>query len=104
MITFITLTRFAATLAVATVMFGAIESAIAASSNKARVANVRDHRGPNAAPSGGVTVDGRGWKVQPPPRRGCHHVGTCPRPRGVSKNPETVVRDHRPKPLWPRSF
>ncbi len=104
MTTFITLTRLAAMLTVGTVIFGSIESANAASNNKARVATVRDHRGPNAAPSGGVTVDGRGWKVQPPARSRptCATSRFCNRPP-FGRDPP-VVRDHRPKSVWPRPF
>jgi hypothetical protein len=96
----ITPTLCLALLIAATTTIGLAEAA----SSKGRHSVIRDHRGPNAAPSGGVTVDGRGWKVQPP-SRGCHHVGNCPRRPGVfpkgSRGSRPVVRDHR-KPAWPK--
>lgn len=101
MITVATLTRLATMLAVGTAMFGAVEDASAASGSKPRVANVRDHRGPNAAPSGGISVDGKRVDMKPK-LRPCHihQTQNCTprpfRPPGPRKDRlPPVVRDHR---------
>jgi hypothetical protein len=83
-----TFTPLGAMLAYGMIMFGAVESAIAAP-DKPRHSAIRDHRGTGGAPSGGIKVDGR--RVDIKPITPCYG-GVCPRQSG--RGP-AVRRDHR---------
>lgn len=76
------------------------------SHNPIMVAPTRDHRGPNGAPQGGVTVDGGAVKVTPAPTnclrycggyRGGGGGGYGGRGGGGMRQPgfQGIVRDHR---------
>jgi hypothetical protein len=58
----------------------------------------RDHRGPNGAPEGGVTVNGQKATVTTPPELG------GPKLKGGFDTLNATVRDHRrpPKPKDPK--
>lgn len=87
-------TRLVAMLAIGVMVLGTASTAFAGTVS-------RDHRGPNGAPSGGVTVNGQKAKVTQAPKLG----GTRPhggyRPNGNfeslkgEKGNGAVVRDHR---------
>jgi hypothetical protein len=72
---FTTLTRLAAMLFAGIVTIAAVDSAMAAS-DKPRHSAIRDHRGPDGAPSGGVKVDGSRVDIKPP--KLCYGGRPCP--------------------------
>lgn len=74
----------------------------AAASTLNRSSVVRDHRGPNGAPQGGVTVNGHATRVTAAPKvlgRFCHtgRGFACLRNTGEKSDPSrgVTIRDHR---------